>query len=175
MGMNSERLSARERQPGHDQTFRRSEENFIEAARIVLPASDYAIVDHPSDLRHIFKDEKGSLGVVPEASIESLRTGRKFFVEVKKQGPQGNAEERACKHHTVGFYEVMKDLYGYDFHPFVTVFCENLSTDRKYVLKARYLFEADNYFLWKNYDLGLLRGYLTARCSEWLDDGEDGH
>jgi hypothetical protein len=64
---------------------------------------------------------------------------------------------------------VLQDLYGYDYHPFVTVCCENLATDRRYTLKARYLFEPDNYFLWTNYDLDLLKGYLTARCAAWLD------
>lgn len=169
-GMNSEKLSGRTRQPGHDRTFRVSEQNFIEAAQQVLPATDYRIIDHPADLRSIFVDGEGSLGVVPEASIENLKTGRKFFVEVKKQGPNGNAEERGFKHHTVQFYKVLHDLYGYDYHPFVTVWCENLATDRRYVLKAQYLFEPENYFLWKDYDLGLLRTYLNARCNAWLAD-----
>ena len=169
-GMNSERLSARSRQPGHDKSFRASEENFITAAQSVLPSSKYLVVDHPSDLRSIFTDSSGSLGVVPEASIENISTGRKFFVEVKKQGPAGNAEERAFKHHTVQFYKVLHEIYGYDYHPFITVWCENLATDRKYVLKAGYLFEPDNYFLWPNYDIDLLRTYLRARCAAWLDD-----
>jgi hypothetical protein len=167
-GMNSEKLSARKRQPGHDQTFRVSESNFIDAAQLVLDSSKYRVVDHPGDLRSIFTDSSGALGVVPEASIENLQTGRKFFVEVKKQGPAGNAEERAFKHHTVQFYKVLHEIYGYDFHPFITVLCENLATDRKYVLKAKYLFEPDNYFLWPGYDLDLLSEYLNGRCAAWL-------
>jgi hypothetical protein len=106
---------------------------------------------------------------VPEASITNVSTGRKFFVEVKKQGPAGNADERACKHHTVQFYKALRERFGYSYHPFVTVFCENLATDRRYTLKAEYLFEPNHYFLWVNYDLALLRGYLTGRCTEWLD------
>jgi hypothetical protein len=168
-GMNAEKLAARAKQPGHDRTFRDSEKNFIKAAKMILPSDDYKVVDHPDDLVSIFKDDEGAFGVVPEASIENIHTGRKFFVEVKKQGPKGNAEERACKHHTVQFYKVIQDLYGYDYHPFVTVCCENLATDRRYTLKAGYLFEPDNYFLWTNYDLDLLKGYLTARCAAWLD------
>ena len=168
-GMNSEKLSARSRQPGHDQSFRKSEADFIKAAQAVLPSDKYRVVDHPADLRAIFSDANGSLGVVPEASIENISTGRKFFVEVKKQGPSGNAEERAFKHHTVQFSKVMHDIYGYNYHPFVTVYCENLATDRKYVLKAGYLFEPDNYFLWKDFDIRLLERYLKARCTAWLD------
>jgi len=168
-GMNSAKLSARRRQPGHDMTFRFAEQNFIVVAERVLDMKTYKVVDHPTDLSHIFKDEEGTLGVIPEASIENLRTGRKFYIEVKKQGPVGNAEERAFKHHTTQFYKLLKKEFGYNFHPFVTVCCENLATDRRYTLKAKYLFEPDNYFLWKDYDEGLLKRYLRARCTDWLD------
>lgn len=169
-GMNSKKLANREKQPGNDTTFRKSERNFITIANKVLDLKIYKIVDHPQDLSAIFKDSEGShLGVIPEASIENLQTRRKFFVEVKKQGPNGNAEERACKHHTAQFYKLMKEIFNYDFHPFVTVCCENLATDRRYTLKAKYLFEPDNYFLWRNYDEDLLEKYLRARCREWLE------
>lgn len=168
-GMNAEKLAARSRQPGHDRTFVVSENNFVTAAQLILPAERYRVVDHPDDLRAIFTDDAGALGVVPEASIENLDTGRKFFVEVKKQGPAGNAEERAFKHHTVQFYKVLHDIYGYDYHPFVTVWCENLAVDCKYVLKARYLFEPNNYVLWRDYDHDILADYLNARCAAWLD------
>jgi hypothetical protein len=168
--MDSRKLSARAKQPGHDRTFVLSETNFIDAARAGLEPSKYLVEDHPRELVGIFKDAAGSLGVVPEAAITSLSTGRKLFVEVKKQGPAGNADERACKHHTVQFCKTLHAIYGYDYHPFVTVLCENLATDRRYTLKAQYLFEPDNYFLWVNYDLEALRGYLTGRCSAWLDE-----
>jgi hypothetical protein len=168
-GMNSERLSARSKQPGHDRTFVASESNFITAARIVLDPERYVVDDHPRDLTNIFRDASGALGVVPEAGITSRSTGRKLFVEVKKQGPAGNADERACKHHTVQFYKTLHAVYGYNYHPFVTVFCENLSTDRRYTLKATYLFEPNQYFLWVGYDVQALGEYLRGRCTEWLD------
>jgi hypothetical protein len=170
-GMDSEKLSRRTKQPGHDQTFRASEANFMEVARRCLDPSRYRVEEQPRDLAHIFDDQSGEsvLGVQPEAVVESLTTKRRFFVEVKKQGPRGNAEERACKHHTVRFVQHLHDLYGYDYHPYVTVFCENLATDRRYTLKFRYLFEPDNYFLWVGYDLDNLKNYLEGRCQAWLD------
>lgn len=166
MAMDSKKLSAREKQPGHDRTFTTSETFFIAAARSVLYPGAYIVDDHPPDLRKLFANE---LGVVPEASVASMATGRKFFVEVKKQGPLGNADERACKHHTVQFCKTLHEKYGYAYHPFVTVFCEHLATNRRYTLKAPYFFEPDNYFLWVDYDPDLLRDYLTARCRAWLD------
>ena len=170
-GMDSEKLSGRTKQPGHDQTFRVSEANFMEAARSCLDLSRYRVEEQPRDLARIFVDPNGesALGVQPEAVVESLTTNRRFYVEVKKQGPRGNAEERACKHHTVRFVRHLHDLYGYDYHPYVTVFCENLATDRRYTLKFRYLFEPDNYFLWVGYDLDNLKNYLEGRCKAWLD------
>jgi hypothetical protein len=90
MGMDSERLSRRERQPGHDRTFRTSETNFVDAARKCLDAERYLVDDRPRDLIECFGKELGerALGLQPEASIKSLVTGRMFFVEVKKQGPE---------------------------------------------------------------------------------------
>ncbi len=171
-GMNSEKLSARRKQPGHDRTFTTSEANFIMAASRCLDLALYEVIDHPRELADVFPETSGvarSLGVVPEAAIISRRTGRRFFVEVKKQGDAGNADERACKHHTVQFYKTLHDRYGYNYHPFVTVMCESLATNRRYTLKAAFLFEPDQYFLWVDYDLSLLCEYLQSRCRDWLD------
>jgi hypothetical protein len=169
--MDSRRLSARARQPGHDRTFTTSETNFIEAARRCLEPDGYLIQGHPRDLAAIFSGLEGerALGVVPEASIASKTTGRKLFIEVKKQGDQGNAEERAMKHHTVQFYKTLHDVYGYPYHPFVAVFCEALATNPRYTRKFSYLLEPGQYFLWVDYDFDLLCQYLRSRCELWLD------
>jgi hypothetical protein len=170
--VDSERLSARLKQPGHDRTFETSEANFIQAARNCLDPNKYEVVASPSDLVRIFEQLDGgrALGVQPEAAIISKANGRRFFVEVKKQGDRGNAEERACKHHTVQFYKTPAALYpGYGFHPYVTVFCESLATNPRYTSKFKYLYEPDHYFLWKGYDRDGLCTYLNERCSTWLD------
>lgn len=170
MGMNSERLARRERQPGHDRTFRTSETNFVMAARRCLDPQRYEVDDRPRDLVECFGQEIGAraLGLQPEASITSRQTDRKFFVEVKKQGPAGNAEERAFKHHTVQFYKLMHKQFGYNYHPYVTIWCESLATLPRYTRKAVHLFEPDQYFLWKEYALEPLCEYLRARCAAWL-------
>lgn len=169
-GMDREKLSARARQPGDDRTFEVSEANFIEVARECLDPTKYIVDFKPRDLRAIFTDPIArSLGLLPEAKIENRATGRKFFVEVKKQARGGNAEERSYKHHTVEFYRTMHNIYGYEFHPYVTVWCESLATLRKYTQKAPFLFEPDQYFLWVGYDPEALCEYLRARCRAWLD------
>jgi hypothetical protein len=172
MGMDSERLSRRTKQPGGDRTFLTSETNFVEAARRCLDSERYAVDPKPRDLLECFGTEVGAraLGLQPEASITSKATGRKFFVEVKKQGPQGNAEERGFKHHTVQFYKLMHELYGYDYHPYVTIWCESLAVLPRYTRKAVHLMEPNQYFLWKDYELEPLCEYLRGRCAAWLDD-----
>jgi hypothetical protein len=171
MGMDSHRLSLRRKQPGHDRTFLTSETNFISQAAKCLDPEKYEIDPKPRDLLRIFESLAGgrNLGVQPEAAIISKQTGRKFFVEVKKQGAGGNAEERACKHHTVQFYATLKALFSYDYHPYVTVFCESLATNPRYTSKFVYLFEPDHYFLWADYDPAALAAFLNARCAAWLD------
>lgn len=167
MGMNARLLSLRARQPGHDRTFRTSETNFVAALDSILDHSEWEIEDHPRDLRRIIG---GRYGIEPEASIEFLPTGRRFFFEVKKQGPAGNADERACKHHTVQFYKELHTLFGYDYHPFATIMCESLATLDRYTIKHPFYFESDHYFCWVNYDVDSLADFIAHIASQWLMD-----
>lgn len=170
-GMNSRRLSERARQPGHDRSFEHSESVFIRVARQCLRGDEYMVEEQPRDLASIFPTPPGwrDLGVKPEAKIASRATGRMFFVEVKKQGDRGNAEERAMKHHTVQFYKTLKERFGYTYHPFVTIFCEALATNPRYTRKFPFLIEDGHYLLWKDYDAPALCDFLMDRCRDWLD------
>jgi hypothetical protein len=165
VGMDSAKLSARAKQPGHDRTFMASEANFVKALADILDANDWTVVDHPRDLSKIIG---GRFGVVPEASIEYRPTGRKMYFEVKKQGMAGNADERASKHHTVQFYKELHAVTGYEYHPFVTVLCESLATAERYTLKHPFFFEVDHYFCWVDYDLDLLADFLARISDRWL-------
>lgn len=167
--MDSKKLSARRKQPGHDRTFAASETNFSEALRAILDERLYRVEDKPSDLAHIFPRDVGAgFGVQPEASITSVSTGKKLFFEVKKQGPNGNADERACKHHTVQFQKYLKSVLGYSYHSFFTVFCENLATDERYVVKHPYFYESEHYFCWVDYDAKALSVWIEKLCISFL-------
>lgn len=165
MGMDSKKLSARAKQPGHDRTFRESETRFIDALKKILDETEWEIVDHPRDLAKIIS---GKYGVVPEASIRNRNTGNVMYFEVKKQGPHGNADERACKHHTVQFYKELHQVTKLPYHPFATIMCQNLATDIRYTLKHPFYFEDGHYFLWVDYDLDLLADYLAKITVDWL-------
>ena len=166
MGMNSRKLSARTKQPGHDQTYRASEGNFSAFLRSSLNLDVFAVAEKPSDLRKMLPPiakEAGSkaYGVVPEVSVVCKATGRKLYFEVKKQAEGGNADERACKHHTVQFQRQLKKFTGYSYHSFVTIMCEQLANMPKYVAKHPYFFEPNSYFCWKDYsDTAALRTFL---------------
>ncbi len=165
-GMDSRKLSARAKQPGHDRTFTASEGNFIESARRSLDAKLYRVEAQPGLLSDLFG---GVYGVKPEAVITNVQTKRMLFVEVKKQGDAGNAEERAYEHHTVQFYRTLHERFGYDYHPFVTVMCESLATNPRYTTKFPFLLEPDQYFCWVDYDERALGEWLRGRCRAWLD------
>ena len=165
MGMDSARLSARIKQPGHDRTFTTSETNFVAALRQILPERDWAVEDHPRDLAKMID---GRYGVVPEAGIRLLENDRVWYFEVKKQGPAGNADERACKHHTVEFYKRLAAWTGMPYHAFSTIMCENLATDDRYTTKHPYYFEADHYFNWIDYELAPLAGYLAMLTERYI-------
>lgn len=163
--MDSAKLSARAKQPGHDQTFRASETNFIDALNTILDPSEWVIADHPRDLAKIIS---GRFGVVPEASITYKPTGRKMYFEVKKQGMAGNADERASKHHTVQFYKELQKVTGYDYHPYATIMCESLASAERYIVKHPFYFEEDHYFCWVDYDLDSLADFLAHIADRWL-------
>lgn len=172
-GMNAAKLAARKKQPGHDRDFLESESAFVQVARASLDPGRYEVIEKPDDLRDLFpKLEPGErdLGVVPEAVIINRNTNRRLYFEVKAQGERGNAEERACKHHTVQFYRTLKEKFGYEYHPIVTIFCESLATFPRYTRKHPFFFEPNQYFNWVDYQPAILAAYLKERCADWLED-----
>jgi len=165
MGMDSKKLSARKKQPGHDRSFVESETNFENALAMILPEDTYKIVYKPKDVLKMFG---GRYGIKPEASIEYLPTGRKMYFEVKKQKKDGNAEERACKHHTVQFYKTLAEFTGSDYHAYCTIFCDELATLDRYTVKHTFFFEPGHYFCWVDYDLESLRDFILGLCEKFL-------
>ena len=70
----------------------------------------------PKDLRGCYGTRKAKTskresphGVIPEFSIFNEETGKGFFVEIKRQKPEGNAHERACKFFMPRLISAMQD------------------------------------------------------------------
>lgn len=161
-------LRTRTRQPGHDLAWRAAETRFSAAARALLP-DRYVVEDKPADLRGFYASGPRQLGLEPEAKILDTVTGRYVYVEVKRQGRHGNAEERAYKHHTPGFVRRLAELTGLEYHSYVTVFCEDLATLRRYTMKIAAHLDAPHYLLWARYDPLVLADWLDELRDRFLD------
>jgi hypothetical protein len=166
VGMDSKRLSERTKQPGHDQTYVVSETSFVTMAREVLGAPQFLVREKPRDLCKMFG---GRYGVIPEACVDHVPSGRKMYFEVKKQEEGGNADERACKHHTVQFSRAIRAFTGLDYHPFCTILCNKLATMDRYTKKHPFFFEPNHYFHWVEYRPDLLEEYLNRIASLYLN------
>ena len=165
--MARDHLRGRSIQPGDDRTFETSERTFIEVATEVLPAG-LQVEKAPKDLQYVFSGEDHKYGLLPEAKIMNLANGKFFFVEVKKQGKGGNAEERAMKLFTSRFEEFLGAVYGLSYHPYCVIFCESLATEPRYTKKFSYFLRPEQYLLWVDYDAGILGRYLSERAKQWL-------
>jgi hypothetical protein len=166
---NAKKLAARLIQPGHDTSFKKTEKALFIALTMILPESDWTVEEHPRDLTKIID---GKYGIVPDVVIRHKASGRVMYFEAKKQGDSGNADERACRHHTVAFYKLIKDTLKLKYHPFVTVFCDALSTNPRYTVKHPAFFEEGNYLAWEKYDLVVLYDFLIKHVVPVLAKGK---
>jgi hypothetical protein len=172
--MDSRKLSRRAIQPGNIRTFIKSEDAFHAVASRFDGGDGLRVVRNPDRLKRFYRDEgeDHNLGLRPEEEIFHVPTGRPLFFEVKNQGPRGNAEERAYRHHTEVFSRRLKDCFGLDYHPYFTIFTGNLATDPRYTLKFRFHILSTHYFLWKDYstEAGLndLYQYLAGLVNTFL-------
>ncbi len=165
--MDSDKLSKRSKQPGHDRSFETSESLFVSIAQSCLP-DDFILEEKPHDLKNVYENygTPYSFGIAPEAAIYWIhdKTFRIYF-EVKKQGERGNAEERSFKHHTVKFVELLKKHTGLPYHAYTSIFCEALAVHPRYTVKIKNLIQEPHYFFWVDYQEDLLCGYIQNICT----------
>ena len=90
------------------------------------------------------------MGFIPDVKIESVATGKSYFIECKAQNDSGNAHERACKFATPSMIEAMQRKIGVDYHPIGYLFSGDLITKKKYLLELRlsFWFAKDHMLLW---------------------------
>jgi hypothetical protein len=163
------RLSARTTQPGHDLSWRSAESIFSSRARRLLPRQ-FSVTEKPADLRAFY--DTGSdrpLGLVPEVRLCDEVSGRLLYIEVKRQGPRGNAEERAYRHHTAAFIRMLAKHTELDYHAYATVFCDSLAVDRRYTTKIAAHIEPGHFLLWARYDRTMLATWLDEVRDQFLD------
>jgi len=172
--VDSRRLSLRKIQPGHVRTFTKSEDAFHAVATTFQDIEGITVERQPTSLSRFYvaEGETHRFGLRPEEEILHVPSGRRLFFEVKNQGPRGNAEERAYRHHTIEFQTRLMALFRLDYHPYFTIFTGNLATDDRYTLKFRYHIEAGHYFLWTDYTTqagwDALHEYLAGLIERYL-------
>ncbi len=157
--------------------FRKSEDafHFVATGLAALnPSLDLRVTRNPKTLRLFYREdgETHRYGLSPEEEILHIPSGRILFFEVKNQGPRGNAEERAYRHHTMVFSRRIMELFKLDYHPYFTIFTGNLATDDRYILKFRHHIETTHYFLWRDYNTQSgqrdLQQYLMGLVTRFL-------
>ena len=105
-------------------------------------------------------------GINPDGLIKNTRTGKKIYVEIKRQdgwvegkersAGRGNAHERLCKYFTPGLLELLRKDTGLTDTkslPFWIIFVGDITRDPCRVREIRYWF-TQNYqahvFFWRN-------------------------
>lgn len=116
-----------------------------------LDKNKYKIEAHPRDLKNIYSENHG---IEPDFSILNVDTNKKIFVELKRQGAEGNAHERACKYLAPGIINAGRekgDTNEEDF-PFWIIFSGKLASDAKRKEEITFWFKGieGNVFLWEN-------------------------
>lgn len=93
-------------------------------------------------------------GIEPDFSISNTKTNKKIFIELKRQGTEGNAHERACKYLAPGIVEAGRKIGNIneeDF-PFWIIFSDKIATDERRKKEITFWFKGieKNLFLWGN-------------------------
>jgi len=85
-------------------------------------------------------------GIKPDIQVVHIPTGKPFFIEVKNQGKEGNAHERAMKYFTRSFVKQAQHALGdIDYEPFIAVFTGELATHPRYQREISVWLEEQQY------------------------------
>jgi len=135
--MDSVLLSQRLIQPGTFNTGAEAENRFMDAMA-------QAGVEYEQNPK-LFK-EAGIWAFQPDFLV-----AKKKIVEMKFQGPAGNAHERAYKAYMPGLIKSVKPVLGLkqeDEYPMYTIFTGEMINKNYIVKQIEQNFEPDKYFLW---------------------------
>lgn len=124
-----------------------------------LDKTDFAATKNPADLRSIYgtriskNGRKGPHGIYPEYGIKSNSSGKSIYVEIKRQRPEGNAHERACKYFTPGILNSMRQHANqpHEVIPFWWIFTNGIANDKHYRQEIMHWFQGieAHVLLWK--------------------------
>jgi hypothetical protein len=156
-----------------------AEASFLGSFRSMFPGTDYSITSKPREFQNIYVDvhlkpeDLSQIytpieaitrhGVSPDYSISNQRTGKKVYVEVKRQDGwvdggkrsdgRGNAHERSCKFFTPGLLQHLRQhsKIAPPALPFWTVFLGDITRDPCRVREVTCWYEGfeNHFFFWR--------------------------
>lgn len=120
----------------------------------------------PQEISEIYNPPDGinKHGVFPDYAIDNTHTGKKIYIEVKRQDGwveggerkdgRGNAHERSCKFFTPGLLKILRHhgKLGDEVLPFWTVFQGNITRDpcRVREITCWYDGHTAHYYFWRD-------------------------
>ena len=128
----------------------------------------YKVIERPQNLAKIYNNK---WGIIPDFAIINTKTKKIAFFEVKRQGINGNAHERACKYFAPGLQDIFREIAGFD-RPIFTIYMNGLTSDPKKVIEIQTWYNdplwQDRYLLWKTKNIqnildyweNIVKGYL---------------
>lgn len=157
-----------------------AEMSFFACFESVFKDTDYRIRSKPKEFQNIYVDVSLSdevlsqiykpkepitrHGVYPDYAIDNEKSGKKIFIEVKRQDGwvegkvradgRGNAHERSCKFFTPGLMSALREKSGISAPalPFWTVFQGDIARDpcRVREVTCWYGEHVGHYFFWRS-------------------------
>jgi len=174
-----------------------AEQNFFSILEFLFEGTNYDIIDKPKEFLRVYEnwpllpEDKEQIynpskpyrhGFAPDYSIENLESGKKIFVEVKRQdgwveglprsAGRGNAHERLCKYFTPGLSKILERESGIENAlPFWIVFIGNITKDPCRVREITCWFDeyTDHFFFWRNKNPDAICGYFIDKIAPLLD------
>lgn len=132
------------------------EDIFSALMQLYFKETDYEGINKPKDLKGIYglrpKTNKPH-GIEPEYCIQNKKTGKKIYVEIKRQKKEGNAHERACKYFMPGVLLSMqaKCNLAAGVAPIWIIFCNGIAQDPARQQEISHWFKGyePHLFLWQ--------------------------
>ena len=139
------------------------------------------------DISHVYVPPPGEYrrhGFTPDFSIANTHTGKRIYVELKRQdgwvegkprsAGRGNAHERMGKYFTPGLRNALTEssgIVGDDILPFWIVFCGDITRDPCRVREITFWFQkyTDNFFFWRDNDIESIGRHFIDRIVPHLE------
>jgi hypothetical protein len=151
------------RQIYYEYTYQRNPERYVKPESPT--ESNVWFCDSLKQFRTLKREFALGGGCEIDCKIEHTRSGKKIFIEVKNQGPAGNAHERAAKYATPSVISHVQNKFNISYNPFAYIFTGEMvdRLDYRIELETTYGFAEDYLFLWsKEHPLEPLTQWLES-------------